>query len=159
METWTQQAVPNRAKHTWSPKEKKRQHLFWKLSKGAMACLKHGEFLLASKLMNQNNRAGGLRNCQQERKHHSSEKTSAPSPHPWGQGKALRLSHGEEEPVRVNLTISSSHRTLTYARQRAVCCPQDREEKVHRGQLLWPTMLGLNMFPASLIMDIHRFSL
>lgn len=142
-----------------TPKERTLQDPLWKLTEGAMTCLNHGESLLASKQMSQSNRAGGRRNCQHARTYCSSGKTSAPSPHIWGQGKALRLSHREEESARVNRTIPSSHTTLAYARQRAVCCPQDREERVHRSQLLQPTMLGLNVVPVSLIMDIHRFSL
>lgn len=142
-----------------TPKERTLQDPLWKLTEGAMTCLNHGESLLASKQMSQSNRAGGRRNCQHARTYCSSGKTSAPSPHIWGQGKALRLSHREEESARVNRTIPSSHTTLAYARQRAVCCPQDREERVHRSQLLRPTMLGLNVVPVSLIMDIHRFSL
>lgn len=62
-----------------------------------------------------------------------------------------------ETPVRVDLILAHTEGTPTPGKGQSAALKT--EEEARRSQIPCPTMLGLTMFPVSLIMDIFSFPL
>lgn len=114
METRTQQALPNRAKHAWPPQ--KRHFSTHSGNWGSSGLPKPRGTAACQQVYEPEQQGRGAENWQHARTHGSSDKTSVPSPHLWGQGKALRLSHREEESMRVNYSQLTHNTCLCQAK-------------------------------------------